>query len=254
MRVSRFFIDAPLYQGQQLTLPPHLINYIVNVLRLKTGDKITLFNGQPVNKATDQAQTGEFTASLTEATKRHASVHVESFMAKNTEPHLQIHLFQGISRSERMDFTIQKAVELGISSITPVFTQRSNSGKLNTKRLDKKIKHWQGVAISACEQSGRTGIVKIHTPIQVNQIEQFNADINLLLSPDARANISQLPNLAPDNINIFIGPEGGLNNEEVEYACRKGYQELRLGARILRTETASLAILSIMQYLWGDLG
>ena len=169
MRVSRFFIDAPLSQGQHLTLPSHLINYIVNVLRLKPGDKIILFNGQPLNELSAQQQSGEFTACLTEVTKRHTSVHIESFTAKNTEPHLKIHLFQGISRSDRMDYTIQKSVELGISSITPVLTQRSNSGKLNTKRLGKKMAHWQGIAISACEQSGRTGIVKIHDPIQENE-------------------------------------------------------------------------------------
>ena len=97
-------------------------------------------------------------------------------------------------------------------------------------------------------------MVKIHTPIQVNKIEQFNADINLLLSPDAHSNISQFSDLSPGSINIFIGPEGGLNNEEIEWACNHGYQKLRMGARILRTETAALAVLSILQFLWGDLG
>lgn len=251
MRVSRFFIDASLSPGQHLTLPPHLINYIVNVLRLKKDDKIVLFNGQPL---AHNEQKGDFTASITEVTKRNTVVHIENFTARDTESPIQIHLFQGISRSERMDFTIQKAVELGVTHITPIFTQRSNSGKLDARRLDKKMLHWQSVAISACEQSGRTTLVKVNEPVHIEKIEPFNADINLLLSPDAQLSISELPDLAPTSVNIFIGPEGGLTSEEIEWASTHGYQQLKLGTRILRTETAGLAILSIVQFLWGDLG
>jgi len=249
MRVSRFFIDVPLSQGLHITLPPHLINYIVNVLRLKTDDQIVLFNGQAIN-----GQTGEFTAKLIEITKRKTIVHIENFTAKDNESPLQVHLFQGISRSERMDFSIQKAVELGVSSITPVFTQRSNSGKLNAKRLKKKMQHWQGVAVSACEQSERTSLVTVNEAVQVREIQQFNAELNLLLSPGASLSIAQLSATVPANINIFIGPEGGLNDNEINWASNHGYQQLKLGTRILRTETAGLAILSILQYLWGDLG
>lgn len=252
MRVSRFFIDAPLSSGQNLSLPPHLINYIVNVLRLKSGDEVILFNGQKETEA--NSQSGEYTAVLTEVTKRHSTALIKNFIAKNTESPLKIHLFQGISRGERMDFTIQKAVELGVSEISPVYTQRSNLGNLNTKRLEKKMMHWQGVATSACEQSGRTAIVKINKPLKVEIIQHFNASINLLLSPDAHSNISELPDLSPGTVNIFIGPEGGLNNDEIGWATSNGYQQLRLGKRVLRTETAGLSILSILQYLWGDLG
>ncbi|MCU7940745.1 MAG: 16S rRNA (uracil(1498)-N(3))-methyltransferase [gamma proteobacterium symbiont of Bathyaustriella thionipta] len=133
MRLSRFFIDEALSPGQSLILPAYLVNYMVNVLRLKTGAKIILFNGHPINK-----QHGEYTATLTEVSKRHGVALIETFNAKNLESPLKTQLFQGISRSERMDYTIQKAVELGIASITPVFTQRSNSRKLNDKQLQKK--------------------------------------------------------------------------------------------------------------------
>ncbi|MCW8932648.1 MAG: 16S rRNA (uracil(1498)-N(3))-methyltransferase [Gammaproteobacteria bacterium] len=255
MRVSRFFINALLFQGEDINLPAHLVNYIVNVLRLKVGDTITLFNGQLSRiSINEQEQIGEFTAIITEATKRNVTVHIEIFTARNTQSPLQVHLFQGISRSERMDFTIQKAVELGITQITPVFTQRSNSGKINAKRLEKKMLHWQGIAISACEQSGRTTLIKINEPIQVKDIQTFNAEINLLLAPDAQSSLSKLSVQSPQSINIFIGPEGGLNDDEIDWASNHGYQKIKLGNRILRTETAGLAILSVLQFLWGDLG
>ena len=248
MRLSRFFIDTALSPGQSLILPAHLVNYIVNVLRLKTDDNIVFFNGQEIDK-----QTGEFSATLTEVSKRKCIALIEKFIEKNIESPIKTQLFQGISRSERMDYTIQKAVELGVTSITPVFTQRSHSKKLNDEQLQKKIRHWQGVAASACEQSGRTTLVRINTPIQVKQIGEFTADISLLLSPTASSDISDLTSAKATSINIFIGPEGGLSSEEINLAVNKGYQEIRLGKRILRTETAGLAILSILQYLWGDL-
>lgn len=255
MRVSRFFIDLPLSVDQQLILPPHLVNYIVNVLRLKSDDRVILFNGRLISEPLAQeAHIGEFSATLTEVTKRKAIAHIDRFTVKDTESPLNIHLFQGISRSERMDFTIQKAIELGVNNITPVFTQRSNSGKLNAKRLEKKMQHWQGIAISACEQSGRTSLVKINEPLQIQEVEAFNAEINLLLAPDAHVNISEVSTRIPTSVNLFIGSEGGLNDEEIKWLSQHGYQKLQLGKRILRTETAGLAIISILQFLWGDLG
>jgi 16S rRNA (uracil1498-N3)-methyltransferase len=249
MRVSRFFIESPLFQGQQLTLPAHLVNYIVNVLRLKKEDKIILFNDQTL---VDNTFKGEFQATLTEINKRHVTVQIEQFTEKKAESHLQLHLFQGISRSERMDFSIQKSVELGITEITPVLTQRSNLGKFNDKRLTKKMQHWQGVAISACEQSGRTDLVTINPPIPVTQLKQ-QADINLLLSPDANQRLSELIIIPPKTINILIGPEGGLTDNEIQIAGNNHYQNIKLGVRILRTETATLSIVSVLQFLYGDL-
>ena len=249
MRLSRFFIDELLSPGQSLVLPPHLVNYIVNVLRLKKGADIVLFNGQAIEK-----QSGEYTATLTEISKRNCVALIEKFIIKNIESPINTHLFQGISRSERMDYTIQKAIELGVSRITPVFTERSNLRKLNDKQLKKKMLHWQGVATSACEQSGRTVLVNVNSPIQVKQIRQFDADIKLLLSPTAQSSITDIKSIQASSINIFIGPEGGLSREEINSAVAQDYQEIRLGKRILRTETAGLAMLSILQFLWGDFG
>ncbi|MCU7836437.1 MAG: 16S rRNA (uracil(1498)-N(3))-methyltransferase [gamma proteobacterium symbiont of Taylorina sp.] len=243
MRTSRFFIDIPLASRQQFNLPPALINYIVNVLRLKSGNEIILFNGLG----------GEYTATLSEVQKRSVSVIINNFIEKNSESPVKIHLFQGISRSERMDFSIQKAVEIGVHSITPVLTQRSNAGHFNSKRLAKKEQHWQGIAQSACEQSGRTTLVKVNSPIRVEQISHYSADIQLLLSPDAGTSLSELKHLKPDSINIFIGPEGGLNDSEIQLSIKNNYQKVTLGPRILRTETAGISTLSVLQYMWGDL-
>ncbi len=243
MRRTRFFIDTPLSPNQTINPPPVLINYIVNVLRLKSGNEIILFNGQG----------GEFTATLNEVKKRKVAIIVKHFIDKDIESPLKIHLLQGISRSERMDFSIQKAVELGVHQITPVFTQRSNARLSNTKHLAKKHQHWQGVAISACEQSGRTSIVTVNHAIQVEKIADYCADLQLLLAPDADSGLSKLKHFKPATVNVFIGPEGGLNDAEIQLAINNNYQKVSLGPRILRTETAGLSTLSILQYLWGDL-
>ena len=243
MRRSRFFIDTPLSPNQTINLPPVLINYIVNVLRLKSGNEIILFNDQG----------GEFTATLNEVKKRSVKIIVNHFIDKDIESPLKIHLLQGISRSERMDFSIQKAVELGVHQITPVFTQRSNARLSKTKHLAKKQQHWQGVALSACEQSGRTSIVAVNNAIQVEKIADYCADLQLLLAPDADSGLSELKHLKPETVNVFIGPEGGLNDAEIQLALENNYQKVSLGPRILRTETAGLSTLSILQYLWGDL-
>lgn len=254
-RISRFYIDQPLAPCETISLPKHLVNYIANVLRLNTGDNIVLFNGMPfaANSDTEIDRLGEFSATLTEVGKRNVSVSIHDFIAKDIESPVKVHLFQGISRSERMDFTIQKAVELGVDTISPVFTQRSNSAKWSNTQLEKKSQHWQTIAHSACEQSGRTKLVPINPAIQVEQMSSYNADLNLLLAPEGTASLTDLKHLRPENINIFIGPEGGLTNEEIESACHHNYQKIKLGPRILRTETAGLSTLSVLQFLWGDL-
>jgi len=244
MRKSRFFINSNLSINHSIELPSELINYIVNVLRLKAGTDIILFNGNG----------GEYTATLTEVKKRCVIVQINQFIKKDIESPLKIHLFQGISRSERMDYSIQKAVELGVHTITPVFTQRSNAKPSDSKRLDKKQQHWQKVALSACEQSGRTSIITVNQAIQVGQLNNYSADLQLLLSPDADYCLSDLKESKPQSINIFIGPEGGLNDLEIASAISQQYQKIQLGPRILRTETAGMTTISILQYLWGDLG
>ena len=245
-RISRFFIEQPLAVSQELSLPANLVNYLVNVLRLASGDDIILFNGQQTTK-------GEFQATLTDVSKRKVSVKIREFNEKDLESPLKIHLFQGISRGDRMDITIQKAVELGVDTISPVFTQRSNTGKLNTRQLEKKHQHWQAIANSACEQCGRTQQVKVTDALELQQLDDYPAQLNLLLAPGADTRLSELKNLTPTNVNILIGPEGGLSEEEINQAVASGYKKIQLGKRILRTETAGLTAISVMQFLWGDL-
>ena len=244
MRTSRFFIDSSLSINHSIELPAELINYIVNVLRLKAGTDIILFNGQG----------GEYSATLTEVKKRSVKIHINQFIERNIESPLKIHLFQGISRSERMDYSIQKAVELGVHSITPVFTQRSNARPSDSKRVEKKLQHWQKIALSACEQSARTSIVSVNQPIQVAQLADYSADLQLLLAPHSKHYLSDFSEPKPQSINIFIGPEGGLDDAEIESAIKQQYNTIKLGPRILRTETAGMTTISILQYLWGDLG
>ncbi len=248
MRLSRFFINETLSLGMSLELPPHLVNYVVNVLRLKVGADLVLFNGQDYKQ-----KIGEFSAIITAMSKRYCTISITAFTEKNIESSITTHLFQGISRSERMDYTIQKAVELGITHITPVFTERSNLKKLNDKQLHKKIQHWQGVATSACEQSGRSQLIIVNTPIYFKQISELSTELNLLLSPTAHASVADLKSMSANQINILIGPEGGLSETEILYAKKLGYLDISLGKRILRTETAGLVILTILQFLWGDL-
>jgi 16S rRNA (uracil1498-N3)-methyltransferase len=246
-RLSRFFIDQELSPDSSIELPPTLVNYIVNVLRMSANDEIVLFNG-----LRRDGLLGEYSASLSQVSKRKVTADIQHFKPKDVESPLKTHLLQGLSRNERMDYTIQKAVELGINQITPVLTHRSNS-KLKSAQLEKKRQHWQSIANSACEQSGRTARVTVNAPVEVAAITQFEADLKLLLAPTASQTLTQLGNQQPGQVNIFIGPEGGLSDEEIDWACRNNYSAIRLGGRILRTETAGLTVLSILQHLWGDL-
>lgn len=248
MRLSRFFIDQSITPGDEVSLPANLVNYISRVLRLAVGDNVILFKGD-----TYQDQAGEFLCRITHVDKRHVSVLVEYFMPRTVESPLRINLLQGISRGERMDYTIQKAVELGVSMIYPVFTERANV-KLNAERMEKKLGHWQAIANSACEQCGRTVQVGVAKPLTLAQVSSIEADLNLVLSPIAAVAARELkPAARPQSVNLLIGPEGGLSEDETEHVIRRlCYQALKLGPRILRTETAGVAALSLMQYLWGD--
>ena len=162
-------------------------------------------------------------------------------------------LLQGISRGDRMDYTIQKAVELGVNRIIPLLTQRF-SGKPDPRRLEKKILHWQAIANSACEQSGRVNTVEITEPVRFDEIKQFHAELKLLPVPGSRQYLSDFSSLQPETLNLLIGPEGGLDQNEINNAIlHDGYQAISLGPRILRTETAGVVALSIAQSLWGDL-
>lgn len=238
MRLSRFFIDAPLSLGEH-ELPEAQAHYISRVLRMAEGDALQLFDGSGQ----------EFRATLREVGKKRVVVAIEESFAGQVESPLQIHLGQGLSRGERMDWAIQKATELGVNEITPIFSERCEV-RLKDERADKRLLHWRQVAISACEQCGRSRVPVIHPPVLLaDWLKQTQADLKLVLHPVAEPLTSHAK---PSSLAFLIGPEGGLSEAEVEQAKGAGFHAARLGPRVLRTETAPVVALSVAQQLWGD--
>jgi len=241
MRISRLFLDTPLAEQKTLNLEGERLNYLANVLRLKVGTALTIFNGQG----------GEYAATISEINKRSANIEIGQFSETNLESPLNITLAQGISRGERMDFTLQKATELGVNRIIPLFTERCTVN-LKAERLKKRLQHWQGVVQSACEQSGRNQIPFIESAQDfATFLEQKTDQYQILLDPVSSQTLNSI-STAPSSITILIGPEGGFSNKEREQAYAKNYQGIQLGPRILRTETAAIATISAIQALWGD--
>lgn len=246
MRIPRCFAEMTLTTGQELVLPDEVAHHIARVLRMQVGSEICLFNGDGQ----------DYRASLTEVGKRSASARIDSCEANPVESPVQITLCQGISKGDRMDFAIQKAVELGVTAVQPVQTARSVV-KLNQDRLEKKRLHWQGVADHACEQSGRSVRVEVRAPISLDQWFSVPKGIGLVLDPTSELSLAALAGqqrVDPlQDVELLIGPEGGLSDEEVVQSKAAGCLPVTLGPRILRTETAALAALTAVQMLWGDL-
>lgn len=241
MRIPRVFHDGYLQPDTEVELANQASQHLLRVLRLNVGDKVYLFNGQG----------GEYHAEIIRATKNTATVRVITYKEIHNESPLRIHLAQGISRGERMDFVIQKAVELGVDTITPLFTERCGV-KLTSEREQKRIEHWRNVAISACEQSGRCIVPTINAPLTLNEWLQQNDSLCLVCDPLSAKKISEIQ-LKDKLISVLIGPEGGLSEKELEHARQNGTEALSLGPRILRTETAAIAALVALQMQWGDL-
>ncbi|BAP42024.1 16S rRNA (uracil(1498)-N(3))-methyltransferase [Pseudomonas sp. 21LCFQ02] len=238
MRLSRFFIDAPLSLGEH-TLPEAQAHYIGRVLRMTEGQALQLFDGSG----------SEYRATLLEVGKKQVRVQLDESFAGQPESPLRIHLGQGLSRGERMDWAIQKATELGATEITPIVSERCEV-RLKDERAEKRQAHWRQIAISACEQCGRSVVPVIHSPIPLGEwLKTTQADLKLVLHPVA-APLTSHP--APQSLAFLIGPEGGLSDAEVEQAKASGYHAARLGPRVLRTETAPVVALSVAQQLWGD--
>ena len=241
----RLFVDQSIQEGNELLLDSFASNYVARVLRLKINDSIHLFNGkQPL---------GEYLAKISQISKNQVAIQVQSFQAKDIESPIHINLLQGISRGDRMDYTIQKAVELGVNHIYPLFLERTNVKLGDQKRIDKKLSHWQGISHNAMQQSGRTSLIPIAAPDNLASIANIKADLKLVPDPKAENSLSQL--VLTDKlqqINVLIGPEGGLADKELDYAKTLDYIPVRLGPRILRTETAGLAIISYLQAVLGD--
>ncbi|GMR07284.1 MAG: 16S rRNA (uracil(1498)-N(3))-methyltransferase [Gammaproteobacteria bacterium] len=242
MRIPRIFLEASLSAESTVNLSDDAITHIIRVLRLKAGASLIVFNGEG----------GEYMAVLDSTDRRHATITISRHLNRNPESPLRVQLAQGISKGERMDYTIQKSVELGISRIIPIFTQRSVVN-LQGQRLHKRRQHWQGVVQSACEQCGRNLLPEVASPQQFDEwITTTDSGMKLLLDPESSMHINDLH--TPDGvITLLVGPEGGLGNSEREQARDCGFTGISLGPRILRTETAALTALAVMHSLWGDI-
>jgi len=243
MASTRLFVNDTLDSGTELRLGREQTHYLGRVLRLNDGDALTVFNGD----------NGEFVARIVSLGKNDAVIRIEATLEVETESPLKIHLVQGISRGERMDFVVQKATELGVKRITPVLTEYGVV-KLDPSRATKRCDHWQGVANSACEQSGRIRPPLIDTPVDLNSwfgAGAKEADTDLILRPGATVALSSIT--APvTKVCLLIGPEGGFSETEYEDATITGFAAVSLGPRVLRTETAALTAIAVAQTLWGD--
>lgn len=240
MRLTRLHVDAELIPGAEIALPNAQARHAVQVLRLERDAPLVLFNGDGY----------DYPARLTDLGRDRARALVESRGDPEPAPVLDIHLALGISKGERMDFAIQKAVELGVTRITPLFTRRAQV-RLDGARLDKRLEHWRGVIVSACEQSGRRRLPVLEPMRELDAWLERPHTGGLLLDPLAERALTALP--TPESgLTLLIGPEGGLDPRELEAARCQGFQGVRLGPRILRTETAPLAAIAVIQVLWGD--
>lgn len=241
MRISRIYHPHAVAVGEVTALEKHTAHYVTNVLRLQPGAPIHIFNNTG----------GEYRAEIIDVSKRSCDVSILELIDTSTESPLHIHLGQGLSRGEKMDFTIQKAVELGVTEITPVITERCGV-KLNAERQQKRLQHWQGVIISACEQCGRNRLPVIHAPVSLSEwLRTVNTARRFLLHPgEAKA----FSDIQPETtISLLIGPEGGLADNEISLAKDHDFQAIHMGPRVLRTETAALAAITQLQTLWGDM-
>ena len=244
MALTRLYIGAKIDADSEMQLDSEQARYIGRVLRLRVGDALTVFNGEQ----------GEFLATVLRIAKTAAVVAVGEHVSTMTESAFKMHLVQGVSRGERMDFVVQKATELGVKRISPVLTEYGVV-KFDEARAMKRRDHWRKVAQSACEQSGRIRPPLIDTPLPLKSWfgqKTADADIDLVLRPGAAAAMMAIA--APSTkVCILVGPEGGFSDSEYEDAAAAGFTAVSLGPRILRTETASLAALAIAQAQWGDL-
>lgn len=242
MRISRFFLPQILNSGAIVRLEEESAHYLRTVLRLKKGAELIVFNGEG----------GEYPAVVVEAHKEAVCVALGELNPREAESPLRTHLGLGISRGERMDLAIQKAVELGVSAITPLFAERCVV-QLDEARKDQRLRHWRKVAQSACEQCGRNRLPDIFEPMKLEKWVEGQRGLRLFLHPHGGKILSELP--PPEGpVCLLSGPEGGFADHERKSVLEAGFIALRLGPRVLRTETAALAALAAIQTVWGDLG
>ncbi|WP_070964537.1 16S rRNA (uracil(1498)-N(3))-methyltransferase [Vibrio sonorensis] len=243
MRIPRIYHPILITQVGETALSEEASGHVGRVLRMKQGQELILFDGSGK----------EFPATISEVTKKSVSVNVSQGVEKSSESPLNLHLGQVISRGEKMEFTIQKSVELGVDTITPLISERCGV-KLDQKRFEKKLAQWQKVAISACEQSGRNCIPDIRPIMQLEEwCKEQDESLKLNLHPRAKYSINTLPTPV-EKVRLLVGPEGGLSEQEIAMTRDYDFEEILLGPRVLRTETAALTTITALQVRFGDLG
>ncbi|MEW8014333.1 MAG: 16S rRNA (uracil(1498)-N(3))-methyltransferase [Candidatus Sedimenticola endophacoides] len=241
MRRPRIHTPQPLCSGELLELEEGAARHLLQVLRLQRGAPLTLFNGDG----------DEYAAQISDTSRRRVEALVGASLDPEPEPALRIHLGIGISKGERMDFAVQKATELGVDAITPLLTERCVV-RLNHQRMAKRLDHWHQIAIAACEQCGRARLPRIHDTLDLSAwLGTTCPTPGVLLDHRATGTLGRLPPPGP-GVRLLVGPEGGLSEPECRRAGEHGFTGIRLGPRVLRTETAPLAAIAAMQTLWGD--
>lgn len=240
----RIYQPVPMAVNHSIILDPNASHHLSRVLRVTRNDPIILFNGQG----------GEYEGRITHIDKKQVTVQLEKFTDKKIESPLTLYLAQGISRGDKMDYTMQKAVELGVKKIFPLFTEYCNV-KLDKERSEKRLRHWQEIVIHACQQSGRTEVPEIAFPQTFAEwMETVTADHRLVLSPTGTHHLTDFTLPAKEaSVVVLIGSEGGLSEQEEAIAVRNQFLPVNIGPRILRTETAAVAVLAIMQARFGDM-
>ncbi|RTN62002.1 16S rRNA (uracil(1498)-N(3))-methyltransferase [Enterobacter ludwigii] len=243
MRIPRIYHPELITVGREIALSDDAANHVGRVLRMGAGQAIQLFDGS--NQV--------FDAEIMRADKKSVHVTIVRGEVDDRESPLHIHLGQVMSRGEKMEFTIQKSIELGVSLITPLFSERCGV-KLDAERLNKKIQQWQKIAIAACEQSGRNRIPEIRPAMDLEDwCAEEESGLKLNLHPRASASINTLP-LPVERVRLLIGPEGGLSADEIAMTARYQFTDILLGPRVLRTETTALTAITALQVRFGDLG
>ena len=243
MRIPRVYTNLPLEIDANYVLPPDAAHHLQRVLRLKQGMRLVVFNGLG----------GEFSATVVASQRDRVIVRTDGFHAVERESALRIRLGQGIARGERMDFVVQKAVELGTDRIEPILTRRGVV-RLEAHRMTRRLARWRSIAINACEQSGRTRIPEVSQPWSLEGWLTDTAALGLKLVLHGAATNSLSTLVYPGGaVAVLIGPEGGLHEDELQLALGRGFLPVSLGRRTLRTETATVAVLTGLQLRFGDL-
>ena len=239
--VPRFYVDAPLRAGGVCALSEDAAHHAIHVLRLREGEDVTLFNGRG----------GEFAARIASIQRLRLSIDLLQHRAVERESPLRLTLVQGMSAGEKMDSTVRKAVELGVAEVQPVLAARSVA-RPKGDRAENRRAHWQKVVIAACEQCGRNRVPEVHALIALSDYRPSASAMRILLSPLAQQPLSKL-SLQGSDFVVAAGPEAGFTSEEEAALVSSGFVPALLGPRVLRTETAVVTALSVLQALWGDL-